>query len=292
MTLRSGNRDAAKTQALVDAGASYAASPAALVNACDTTIVMLLNDAALQAVYGGNNGLLMSSLSGKLIIDMSTVLPETMISIGTAIIEAGGQFVECPVSGTVRPARDGKLFGLVGGDAEAVARAHPLLEQLCRRIEHVGDLGAGATVKLAVESAAAGLFASTRQVASTMPILETACRQSDRHPVRHAGNSAGYEDARTRYPAPFDWWASRRCAILGRRRQERSDHRRRIRCNARRRASRCSQGSGDVCRRRGCRSRRERCYQHHPCPLGTAQIQALPLIQKRPANRRATLPVA
>jgi 3-hydroxyisobutyrate dehydrogenase len=144
------NRDAAKTQALVDAGASCAASPAALVNACDTTIVMLLNDAALQAVYGGNNGLLMSSLSGKLIIDMSTVLPETMISIGTAVIGAGGQFVECPVSGTVGPARDGKLFGLVGGDAEAVARAHPLLEQLCRRIEHVGDLGAGATVKLAV----------------------------------------------------------------------------------------------------------------------------------------------
>src|SRR5215510_11231931 len=90
------NRDAAKTQALVDAGASCAASPAALVNACDTTIVMLL-----KAVYGGNNGLLMSSLSGKLIIDMSTVLPETMINIGTAIIEAGGQFVECPVSGTV-----------------------------------------------------------------------------------------------------------------------------------------------------------------------------------------------
>jgi 3-hydroxyisobutyrate dehydrogenase len=118
------NRDAAKTQALVDAGVSCAASPAALVNACDTTIVMLLNDAALQAVYGGNNGLLMSSLSGKLIIDMSTVLPETMISIGTAIIEAGGQFVECPVSGTVGPARDGKLFGLVGGDAEAV-RARP-----------------------------------------------------------------------------------------------------------------------------------------------------------------------
>src|SRR5262245_61400352 len=106
------NRDAAKTQALVDAGASCTASPAALVNACDTTIVMLLNDAALQAVYGGNNGLLMSSLSGKLIIDMSTVLPETMISIGTAVIDAGGTLVECPVSGNVAPEQGGKLSGV------------------------------------------------------------------------------------------------------------------------------------------------------------------------------------
>jgi 3-hydroxyisobutyrate dehydrogenase len=59
-------------------------------------------------------------------------------------------FVECPVGGSTGPAKDGKLFGLVGGENSDVERAMPVLQQLCRRIEHVGALGAGATVKLAI----------------------------------------------------------------------------------------------------------------------------------------------
>ena len=58
--------------------------------------------------------------------------------------------VECPVGGTVGPAKDGKLFGFVGGEAADFARARPLLEQMCRRIEHVGPVGAGASMKLAI----------------------------------------------------------------------------------------------------------------------------------------------
>lgn len=144
------NRNTAKATPLVDAGARHAGSPAALVAACDVIIVMLLNDAAMQAVYNGDNGLLRAELAGKLVIDMSTVLPETMIELGNAVIKAGGGFVECPVGGTVGPARDGKLFGFAGGTEADFARALPLLEQLCRRTEHVGKLGSGATVKLAV----------------------------------------------------------------------------------------------------------------------------------------------
>jgi 3-hydroxyisobutyrate dehydrogenase len=144
------NRDGAKTKPLVDAGASRADTLAALLAACDVVIVMLLNDAAMQAVYNGDKGLLKADLAGRLIIDMSTVLPETMIELGTAVIKAGGGFVECPVGGTVGPARDGKLFGLAGGTEADFARALPLLEQLCRRTEHVGKLGSGAAVKLAV----------------------------------------------------------------------------------------------------------------------------------------------
>ena len=144
------NRDAGKAQSLVDAGATRAASPAALVDACDVTIVMLLNDAALSAVYGGENGLLKAKLADKLVIDMSTVMPKTMIELGAAVKAAGGSFIECPVGGTVGPARDGKLFGLAWGTEDDFERARPVLEFLCRRIEHVGGLGAGAAIKLAV----------------------------------------------------------------------------------------------------------------------------------------------
>jgi 3-hydroxyisobutyrate dehydrogenase len=144
------NRNSAKTKPLVDAGAKPFASPAELGEGCEAVIVMLLNDAASEAVYRGPNGILKSGLAGKLVIDMSTVRPDTMISIGTSVMQQGAAFVECPVGGSTGPAKEGKLFGLVGGENADVTRAMPILEQLCRRIEHVGMLGSGATLKLAV----------------------------------------------------------------------------------------------------------------------------------------------
>src|SRR5262249_50728489 len=142
--------DTAKTRPLIDAGAKAFETPAALAEGSDATIVMLLNDAATEAVYRGVTGLLAAKLQGKLLLDMSTIRPETMISVGTAVARSGATFIECPVGGSMAPAKEGKLFGLVGGTDTDVARARPLLEQLCRRIEHVGPLGAGATLKLAV----------------------------------------------------------------------------------------------------------------------------------------------
>src|SRR5437016_1881659 len=58
--------------------------------------------------------------------------------------------VEGPVGGTVGPAKEGKLFGFAGGEAADVARARPLPDQLCRRVEHVWPVGAGAAMKLAI----------------------------------------------------------------------------------------------------------------------------------------------
>jgi 3-hydroxyisobutyrate dehydrogenase len=144
------NRNADKTQPLTAAGAKSFASPAELVQGCETVVVMLLNDAASEAVYRGPNGILSADLTGKLVIDMSTVRPDTMVSTGGTVTGKRGAFVECPVGGSTAPAREGKLFGLAGGANADVARAMPLLEQMCRRVEHIGGLGAGATMKLAV----------------------------------------------------------------------------------------------------------------------------------------------
>src|SRR5436305_13073863 len=77
------NRDAAKTRPLADAGAKLFASPADLVEGCEAIIVMLLNDNASEAVYRGPQGILNAKLAGRLVIDMSTVRPDTMQSIGT-----------------------------------------------------------------------------------------------------------------------------------------------------------------------------------------------------------------
>jgi 3-hydroxyisobutyrate dehydrogenase len=144
------NRNSAKTKPLVDAGARLFASPAELVEGCEVVIVMLLNDAATEAIYRGSNGILKAKLAGKLVIDMSTVRPDTMKSNGASALQQGAAFVECPVGGSTGPAKEGKLFGLVGGTNAEVARAMPILQQMCRRIEHVGELGSGSMMKLAV----------------------------------------------------------------------------------------------------------------------------------------------
>ncbi len=144
------NRDPVKTQPLAALGASVAGSPAALCEACDVVITMVLDDNALDAVYRGVGGILSGNLANRLVVDMSTVLPATEEAIAAEAKGKGAAFVECPVGGTVGPAREGRLFGLAGGTDADVSRARPLLEQLCRRVEHVGSPGAGARLKLAI----------------------------------------------------------------------------------------------------------------------------------------------
>ena len=144
------NRDRAKTQALAAIGADVAASPAELCRNREVVITMVLDDGALDAVYRGPDGVVSADLAGRLVIDMSTVLPATAEAIAAEVKAKGAAFVESPVGGTVGPAREGKLFGLVGGSESDVSRARPLLEQLCRRVEHVGAPGAGARLKLAI----------------------------------------------------------------------------------------------------------------------------------------------
>jgi len=142
------NRTPDKAKAV--AGASVAATAAELAQGSEVVISSLTDAAALDAVYNGPAGLVGGAIAGKLFIDMSTVLPATEIALAEAVRAKGGAFVECPVGGSTGPARQGKLIGLVGGEPADVARAKPILEQLCRRLEHAGPVGSGAVLKFAV----------------------------------------------------------------------------------------------------------------------------------------------
>jgi 3-hydroxyisobutyrate dehydrogenase len=84
------------------------------------------------------------------LIDMSTVQPAAAQALAKKVMAAGAAFVECPVGGTTGPARQGKLLGLAGGGAADVARARAVLQALCRRLEHLGPVGAGSSMKLAI----------------------------------------------------------------------------------------------------------------------------------------------
>jgi 3-hydroxyisobutyrate dehydrogenase len=144
------NRTAAKTKPLADAGAKVAASPTALAADCEAIITILTDSAAIDAVYSGPSGLLSGDVTGKLFIEMSTVPPAVEIALAPRVQGEGAVFVECPVGGSTAPARQGKLLGLMGADAAAAARAKPILEQLCRKVEHCGPVGAGSSMKLAI----------------------------------------------------------------------------------------------------------------------------------------------
>lgn len=144
------NRTADRCKSLVEAGATMAATPQLLVGRVETIITILTDAAAIASVYEGKSGLLEEDVSGKLFIEMSTVQPNTEIALAEKIGAKQAIFVECPVGGTVGPALGGRLLGLAGGAPADFARAKPLLEQLCRRVDLVGPAGSGASVKLAI----------------------------------------------------------------------------------------------------------------------------------------------
>lgn len=144
------NRTREKTAEAAAAGASVAETPAALVAGSDKIISMLTNETAMQAVYNGRNGLLSAKVTGKLFIEMSTVRGIAHQALAPHVESRSALLLECPVSGTVKPAREGTLFAFAGGSSEAFHEAKPLLDQLCRRVELIGAMGAGANMKLAV----------------------------------------------------------------------------------------------------------------------------------------------
>ena len=139
------NRNPARCATAVEAGATQTDLPG--LAACDTILLSLTDATASNAVL---DHLITAGLSGRLVIDMSTLLPADADALADRATQAGADVLHCPVGGTVAPALKGQLLGLAGGSAPAFARAKPLLDQLCRRVEHVGSAGTAARMKLAI----------------------------------------------------------------------------------------------------------------------------------------------
>lgn len=147
------NRTAARAEETAAAtGAETAPTAAAAVSDADVVISSLADDAAVSEVYLGAEGAAAGLKSGAVVLEMSTIDPQTLTMIEPAISEAGATLLDAPVSGSVQLVEAGNLTVMVGGDADALAVAEPVLSALAARIFHVGPLGAGATIKLAVNA--------------------------------------------------------------------------------------------------------------------------------------------
>lgn len=133
-------------------GAEVADTPRAAASGAELVVVSLADDAAVEAAYGGDDGLLAGLAEGAVVVETSTVAPETVRGLAPAVRERCAALLDAPVSGSVPVVERGELTFLVGGDEGALERARPVFEALGKRVFHLGEIGAGAVMKLATNS--------------------------------------------------------------------------------------------------------------------------------------------
>jgi 3-hydroxyisobutyrate dehydrogenase-like beta-hydroxyacid dehydrogenase len=144
------NRTLQKTEPLTDLGATAVATPAQAVAGADAVITMVANAAALEQVVLGDDGLATALAPGQLLIDMSTVGPDAVLSVAAGLPH-GVAMVDAPVRGSVPQATTGRLAIYVGAFAADFRRVEPILAAL-GTVHHVGGPGSGAATKVVVNS--------------------------------------------------------------------------------------------------------------------------------------------
>jgi 3-hydroxyisobutyrate dehydrogenase len=149
-------RTPAKAGSLLDAGATWADSPAAVAAASDVVFVMVGYPADVEQVVLGDDGALGALAPGGLLVDMTTSRPALAVEIATRAADAGVAALDAPVSGGDVGARNGTLSIMVGGDADAFARARPCFDAMGSTVVHQGGAGAGQHAKLTNQIVVAG----------------------------------------------------------------------------------------------------------------------------------------
>ena len=159
------NRTRAKAAPLLDRGLAWCDTPRAVAETAGIVFSMVADDAALDAVASGPEGLLAGLGAGKIWVDMSTVSPGASSALAEQARAIGASMLDAPVSGSVHEAETGTLTIMVGGNAQAFAAVEPLLHELGSVVRHIGPHGQGLLLKLAVNvSLAAQMLAFSEGV--------------------------------------------------------------------------------------------------------------------------------
>ena len=142
------NRTAAKAQALINAGAHFAPTPAEAARDASVIISMLSDDAASREVWLGRDGALEAIEKGAILIESSTVSPAWIAELAGAAAQRGAAFLDAPVTGSRMQAETGQLSFLVGGGDATLENALPILKAMSKEVVHLGPVGSGAKMKL------------------------------------------------------------------------------------------------------------------------------------------------
>jgi 3-hydroxyisobutyrate dehydrogenase len=137
-------------RALAAGGLKIASNPREIAAVSQVIISSITEDHGVRRIFNGPDGFLNGDVTGKLFIEMSTLQPMTGRELAPSVSAKGARLIDSPVLGTIPQVRAGQLFAMVGGRAEDLDGARPVLEKLTRRIVHMGPNGAGYAMKLAV----------------------------------------------------------------------------------------------------------------------------------------------
>ncbi|MDR6266983.1 NAD(P)-dependent oxidoreductase [Roseobacter sp. N2S] len=129
-------------------GAKPCETPAEIAAASDVVILCVTGSAQVESIITGENGLLAGLKPGTVIVDCSTALPESTVRMGKVVNEAGGDYIDAPMTRTAQHAHEGKLNLLVGGDIAVLDKVRPILSSFTEMVTHVGALGHGHRLKL------------------------------------------------------------------------------------------------------------------------------------------------
>ena len=147
-TINIWNRTSKRMEPLIAAGAIACANPADVAARSDIIITVVSDTPDVEAVILGENGVINGAKEGSLVIDMSTISPQATRDIAAALLNKGVNMLDAPISGGSEGAAQGTLSIMVGGEESQVERAMPALGAMGKAITHVGEIGAGQTVKL------------------------------------------------------------------------------------------------------------------------------------------------
>jgi 3-hydroxyisobutyrate dehydrogenase len=153
----------ASMASVVAEGGTASKSAADAVRGADLVISMLPASKHVEALYLGDSGLITQLDADTLIIDCSTIAPESARKVAAAAAEAGFDMIDAPVSGGVGGAVGGTLTFMVGGTSKALDIARPLLEIMGKNIFHAGDAGAGQVAKVCNNMLLAVLMTGTAE---------------------------------------------------------------------------------------------------------------------------------
>jgi 4-hydroxybutyrate dehydrogenase/sulfolactaldehyde 3-reductase len=183
---------------LIDAGAAGAGSPAEAARVADCVITMLPNGSHVEEAVFGPSGIAETIRKDALYIDMSTIAPLVTDRIAARLGKRGIAMVDAPVGRSVQHAVDGKLLIMVGGTADAVERARPVLERMGDTIVHCGPAGAGSRMKIVNNFMSITLNATT---AEALTLAEASGLDPELARQVMLGTAAGMGHMGSNYPA-------------------------------------------------------------------------------------------
>ncbi len=144
------NRTKSRAQPLIERGLQWCDTPRQVAAAVDVIFSMVTDDAALDAVTSGSDGILAGLGPGQVYVDMSTVSPRASRTVAEEVKSLGAEMLDAPVSGSIPQAESGTLAIMVGGEERAFAKVEPLLRELGQAVTYIGENGQGLVLKLAI----------------------------------------------------------------------------------------------------------------------------------------------